>query len=85
MLKHFSCSVIISKKKINDSFCFSHSICFRERVQSVLAKIDSTNDSNHTYAQLIRILSLPLNRLEKYANLLKEYLHNLEVDLFIFS
>lgn len=71
-------------KPIFESYCYQHAKTLfllnhnKERVQSALTKIDSTNDPNHTYVQLIKILSLPLNRLEKYANLLKEYLHNLE-------
>jgi hypothetical protein len=55
----------------------------RDRILTALSKIDSLNDSNHAYIQLIKNLSLPLNRLEKYANLLKEYLHNLEVNCFL--
>ncbi len=58
----------------------------RDRVLTALAKIDSSNDPNHAYIQLIKNLSLPLNRLEKYATLLKEYLHNLEVkNIFIWG
>lgn len=57
----------------------------RDRILAALAKVDTTNDSNLGYIQLIKNLSLPLNRLEKYANLLKEYLHNLEVKYFIYN
>ncbi|CAF1320563.1 unnamed protein product [Adineta ricciae] len=73
-----------SLKSIFEIYCYQHAkVLFllnhnKERVYNVLAKIDSSMDANHSYIQLIKNLSLPLNRLEKYANLLKEYLHNLE-------
>jgi hypothetical protein len=82
MLKHFFCSIIISKSYFFSFFTF-HQFYFtnRDRILAALSKIDSSNDNNHAYIQLIKNLSLPLNRLEKYAILLKEYLHNLEVKL----
>ncbi len=61
------------------SLLFSLAFSIRDRILSALLKIDSSHDVNHAYIQLIKNLSLPFNRLEKYANLLKEYLHNLEV------
>ena len=59
---------------------FRRSISIRDRIVGALAKLDPATDHNHAYIQLIKSLSLPLNRLDKYANLLKEYLHNLEVN-----
>lgn len=79
MQRYFFCSIIISKHDLPFSDSLSVDLFNRERIFTALSKIDSTNDTNQTYIQLIKSLSLPLNRLEKYANLLKEYLHNLEV------
>jgi hypothetical protein len=74
MLKHFSYSIIISIfKKKPFVIVYLFSIFNRDRILNALA-----NDNN-TYTQLIKNLSLPVNRLEKYAGLLKEYLYNLEV------
>ena len=53
----------------------------REKILAAFAKVDPNNDATQLYNQAIRSLSFPLNRLEKYACLLKEYLHNLEVML----
>ena len=47
----------------------------RDRIITALG-----NDPN-IYTQVIKNLSLPVNRLEKYAGLLKEYLYNLEVSM----
>ena len=79
MQKYFFYSIIISKHDLYLSDMLIIDLFDRERIFTALSKIDSTNDTNQIYIQLIKSLSLPLNRLEKYANLLKEYLHNLEV------
>ncbi|CAF0844801.1 unnamed protein product [Rotaria sordida] len=73
-----------SLKPILEAYCYQHAKALfllshnKDRILTALSKIDTSNDANHAYIQLIKNLSLPLNRLEKYANLLKEYLHNLE-------
>ncbi|UJR28286.1 hypothetical protein I4U23_009534 [Adineta vaga] len=73
-----------SLKSIFEPYCYQHAkILFlfnhnKDRILTALAKTDSSIDANYLYIQLIKNLSLPLNRLDKYANLLKEYLHNLE-------
>ncbi|CAF0752716.1 unnamed protein product [Adineta steineri] len=73
-----------SLKSIFEAYCYQHAKTLfllnhnKDRILTTLAKIDPSNDTNQSYIQLIKNLSLPLNRLEKYANLLKEYLHNLE-------
>ncbi|CAM4880314.1 unnamed protein product [Rotaria socialis] len=73
-----------SLKPILEAYCYQHAKALfllshnKDRILTALAKVDSSTDPNHAYIQLIKNLSLPLNRLEKYANLLKEYLHNLE-------
>lgn len=77
MRRYSFCSITISKYHVCDILIID--LFNRDRIFTALSKIDSTNDTNHTYIQFIKNLSLPLNRLEKYANLLKEYLHNLEV------
>ncbi|CAF4521107.1 unnamed protein product, partial [Didymodactylos carnosus] len=53
-------------------FCNSN----KDKILSTLSKIDPNGTNN--YLLLTKNLSLPLNRLEKYSVLLKEYLHNLE-------
>jgi hypothetical protein len=78
MQKHFSYSIIISKTKfILHCFFSIFQSFYRDRILNALA-----NDNN-AYTQLIKNLSLPVNRLEKYAGLLKEYLYNLEVKFLI--
>ena len=42
------------------------------------------DSSQNYYTQLIKNLSLPVNRLDKYTSLLKEYFHRLEVKFLIF-
>jgi hypothetical protein len=46
--------------------------------------MDPFIDHNKAYRQLIKNLSLPLDRLEKYVSLLNEYLYNLEVKYLIY-
>lgn len=50
----------------------------RDRILSALSKIDPYYDSA-AFIQLVKNLSLPINRLDRYASLLNEYLYNLEV------
>lgn len=57
----------------------------RDRVLNALSKVDPSNDSNNAYIQLIKSLSLPINRLDRYASLLNEYLYNLEVKFNFFQ
>ena len=83
MPKRSSCSATTSKEPLSRSCSFEKSISTRDRIIAALAKLDPATDHNHAYIQLIKSLSLPLNRLDKYANLLKEYLHNLEVNDFV--
>jgi len=78
MQKFFFYSIIISKKRNPNFSFFLFSISNRDRILDALSRIDPSNDHN-TYTQLIKNLSLPVNRLEKYASLFKEYLYNLEV------
>jgi Rho guanine nucleotide exchange factor 7 len=65
-------------KPIFEVYCYQHAKTLflfnhhKDRILNALA-----NDNN-AYTQLIKNLSLPVNRLEKYAGLLKEYLYNLE-------
>lgn len=74
MQKHFSYSINTSKTtRIFHCFLFYSSFVHRDRIASALA-----NDNN-AYTQFIKNLSSPVNRLERYAGLLKEYLYNLEV------
>ncbi|CAF3413697.1 unnamed protein product [Rotaria sp. Silwood1] len=71
-------------KSIFEAYCYQHSkILFlinhnKDRILNALSKIDPSNDNNNTYIQLIKNLSLPINRLDKYVSSLKEYLYNLE-------
>ncbi|CAF3612241.1 unnamed protein product [Rotaria sordida] len=71
-------------KPIIETYCYQHAkILFlfnhnKDRILNALSKIDPSNENNNTYIQLIKSLSLPINRLERYASLLKEYLYNLE-------
>ncbi|CAF1590650.1 unnamed protein product [Rotaria magnacalcarata] len=70
-------------KSIFEVYCYQHAkILFlfnnhKDRILNGLSKIDPYFDNN-TYVQLIKNLSLPLNRLDRYASFLKEYLYNLE-------
>lgn len=67
----------------------SINIQFRDRIYNALNKLERFQDVNLTYHELVRTLSLPVNRLEKYASILKEYHHHLEVrrtnDDFLYS
>ena len=80
MLEHSMYLIIISKIFSSLFFSIDRFLSLnRDRILAALAKVDPSIDPNQLYSQVIRSLSLPLNRLEKYACLLKEYLHNLEV------
>lgn len=67
-------------KPIFEEYCFQHAnalFVLNQNKDKLMSILDSSNESN-SYAQLIKNLSLPVNRLEKYAGLLKEYLYHLE-------
>ncbi|CAF1231352.1 unnamed protein product [Adineta steineri] len=76
----------LTLKPIFEGYCYQHAkILFifnhnKGQIMNALSKIESFNDNNNnndSYTQIIKYLSLPVNRLEKYASLLKEYLYNL--------
>ncbi|UJR21197.1 hypothetical protein I4U23_024295 [Adineta vaga] len=71
-------------KSIFEGYCYQHAkILFllnhnKEQILNNLAKTDPYYGTcNDSYSQLIKNLSLPVHRLEKYAAFLKEYLYNL--------
>ncbi|CAF3922777.1 unnamed protein product [Rotaria sp. Silwood2] len=71
-------------KPIFEAYCYQHAkILFlfnrnKDRILNAISKIDPSNDNNNAYIHLIKNLSLPIHRLDRYASLLKEYLYNLE-------
>ncbi|CAF0872682.1 unnamed protein product [Adineta ricciae] len=71
-------------KPIFENYCYQHAkVLFllnhnKDQILNVLSKVDPYYGTNNdSYSQLIKNLSLPVHRLEKYAAFLKEYLYNL--------